>query len=122
MHVLLADDDKVQNLLLSTFLKQKGVKVTIAQDAMQAVMYALRFLPDAIVLDVYMPGGTGVEAIKKLKSSTKTTHIPILVLSGAREPSDREKMLNLGAADFIEKPAEPEVVHDVLLGIVKPPR
>jgi CheY-like chemotaxis protein len=55
----------------------------VAHDAMQALMGAVRSLPDAIVLDVHMPGGTGIEALRKLKASSKTFGIPVVVLSAA---------------------------------------
>ena len=55
---------------------------------MQVMMLAMRARPDAIVLDINMPGGTGMEALKKLKASVKTAHIPVLVLSGSISPAD----------------------------------
>src|SRR4029453_12825784 len=70
MNLLIADDDRVLTHLLSVRLRALGWKVTIAFDAMQALMFAMRSHPDAILLDIDMPGGTGVEAIRKLKVST----------------------------------------------------
>jgi CheY-like chemotaxis protein len=110
MHVLIADDDKTLNLLLSTQFRERGWTVTIALDAMQVVMHAMRSKPDAIILDIQMPGGTGVEALKKLKASTKTARIPVLVLSGSIESVEGDKLLALGAALFLAKPADPEAV------------
>ena len=61
MKVLLADDDKVLTHLLSSGPRAKGVETVVAHGAMQAFMSALRSPPDVIVLDVQMPGGTGIE-------------------------------------------------------------
>ena len=69
MKLLIADDDATLCLLLSTELQAKGWKVEVARDAMQTIMYAIRGQPDCIVLDIQMPGGTGIEALKKLKAS-----------------------------------------------------
>ena len=61
MKVLLADDDRVLTHLLSSRLQAKGVVMIVAHDAMQAFMSAMKSAPDVIVLDVQMPGGTGIE-------------------------------------------------------------
>ena len=114
MKLLIADDDRVLTHLLSSRLRAKGWAVTIALDAMQAVMYAMRETPDAILLDINMPGGTGVEALKKLKRSSKTSQIPVVVLSGSIEPSDEEKVRTLGAEGFVTKPADIDALHAML--------
>jgi DNA-binding response OmpR family regulator len=62
-----------------------GWRVRIAADAMQTIMYALRVQPNVIVLDIQMTGGTGITTLKKLKASTKTSGIPVLVVSGSTE-------------------------------------
>jgi len=57
MTVLVADDDRVQALMLSTRLKARGFRVTLAYDAILAWMSAIQTLPDVIILDIQMPGG-----------------------------------------------------------------
>jgi len=116
MQVLIADDDRVLNLMLASVFRKNGWTVTSAFDAMQAVMSAMRGLPTAIVMDIHMPGGTGVEALKKLKASSKTAHIPVLVLSGSVDAAEAASVIELGAAEFLSKPAEPE---DVLAAVVR---
>lgn len=64
----------------------------VAHNAMQALMTALRTPPDAIVFHIQMPGGTGIEALKKLKASVK----------------------GLGADDFLLKPIDPETLYRAL--------
>src|SRR5213593_1470924 len=71
---------------------------------MQVMMLAMRARPDAIVLDINMPGGTGMEALKKLKASVKTAHIPVLVLSGSINPADQSTVIELGASEFLASP------------------
>jgi DNA-binding response OmpR family regulator len=112
MKILIADDDRVLNHLLTSRLKAKGCEVVNAFDAMQALMSAVRASPDAIVLDIHMPGGTGIEALKKLKANSKTAMIPVVVLSGSMDPNAAAALVcDLGAADFIPKPADPEAVY-----------
>jgi two-component system, OmpR family, response regulator CpxR len=106
MKILIADDDQIQNLMLSTSLRARGFKVTIAQDAIQAWMAAVRTSPDAIILDIQMPGGTGYAVLKQLKSSSKTSQIPVIVLSGSIDPNAVETVKQLGADQFLRKPAD----------------
>lgn len=121
MKLLIADDDRALSLLLSTRLRGKGWTVQVAHDAMQALMFAMRSAPDVIMLDLAMPGGTGIEALKKLKMSAKTEQIPVLVLSGSIEPNDEPDVLALGAAAFMRKPPDFDALHQTLMRVVGAP-
>jgi len=110
MNVLIADDDRVVTHLLASRIRAQGWKVTIAQDAMQTVMFALRTAPDVIVLDINMPGGTGTEALRKLRASTRTMQLPVVVVSGSTDPEVERAVRELGVEAFFRKPVEPDVV------------
>jgi DNA-binding response OmpR family regulator len=104
--ILVADDSRFQVALLTKALEEKGFEVVVAQDAMQAGMVALRTAPDAIVLDRNMPGGSGIDVLKRLKRSTKTQRIPVVVVSGSGDSDIRQIALALGVADFLTKPVD----------------
>jgi CheY-like chemotaxis protein len=104
MTILVADDDAVHLHLVNTRLRAKGYDVVIARDAMQVLMVAMRSKPAAILLDVNMPGGTGLQALKQLKSSMMTNPIPIIVITANDDPKLPETMMKLGAEDFLRKP------------------
>src|SRR5919198_264849 len=104
--ILVADDSRFQLALLGSALEEKGFQVVAAQDALQAGMLALRTAPDAIVLDINMPGGTGLEVLRRLKTSTKTRNIPVLVVSGNDDPDIRQAAMDLGVVDFLSKPVD----------------
>lgn len=113
--VLVAEDDRVVSHLVCSLLRKAGYEVVVAFDAMQTLMTAMRVpQPDAITLDVQMPGGTGFEALRKLKISTRTTGIPVIVLSGSVTEQQREELLAMGADAFLEKPVD----RDALLAAV----
>ena len=119
MRILIADDDRVLSHLLCNRLRARGCDVVAAFDAMQAFMFSLRApQPDAIVLDVNMPAGTGVETLKKLKLSTKTAFIPVIVLSGSTDPRLPEIVVELGAAQFLAKPTDPEALFEALSNLL----
>jgi putative two-component system response regulator len=72
-------------------------------------MFAMRSpAPALIILDISMPGGTGVEALRKLKRSAKTSMIPVVVLSGSTDAGMPAQVKALGAVDYLPKPIAPE--------------
>jgi two-component system cell cycle response regulator DivK len=111
MRILVADDDRVTSRVICDELTEVGHSVVPVFDAMQVLMVAMRQpAPEAIILDLTMPGGTGIEALKKLKMSTKTMGIPVLVLSGTIDARMPDIVKQLGAAEFIPKPVAPDVL------------
>jgi len=122
MKILLADDDRIQTLIISRQLRANGHKVLMAHDAIQAWMAAIQNIPDAIVLDIQMPGGTGAAVLKQLKNSTKTSQIPIVVLSGSMEPTVAAEMVKgLGADEFLSKPVDLKLLFSTLSKLLKIP-
>lgn len=106
--ILIADDSRFQGQLLASFLSPKGFEAVFAADALQAWTAALRSTPQLILLDINMPGGTGIEVLKRLRMSTKTQHIPVIVVSGEENPATESMARSLGAVDFLHKPVEQE--------------
>ena len=109
MRILVAADDRVISTFICGVLAKAGHRATPAHDAMQALMFAMRSpAPELILLDVNMPGGTGVEALRKLKQSARTSGIPVIVVSGVDDPAMPERMRELGALDVLPKPVDAE--------------
>jgi CheY-like chemotaxis protein len=106
--ILLADDDKVQTMMLSTQLRAKGYSVAAAYDATYTVMVAMKSPPDLIVLDIRMPGGTGKAALERIKGSSKTNQIPVIILSGFSDKQTIQETLALGAFEYMTKPVDVE--------------
>src|SRR5438045_4556044 len=104
--VLIADDSRVYVHQVSGWLQDKGAETIAAFDALQAWIFALRVRPDAIILDVSLPAGSGLEVLKRLKASTKTHHIPVIVISGSGGPETRDLVKRLGGEEFLQKPLD----------------
>ena len=122
--ILVADDDRVLSSLLTTFLRSQGFEVEGTFDAIQTWMVALRTRPAAILLDIKMPGGTGLDVLKKLKGSTKTNGIPVVTMSAIDDPTLPTTAKSLGAEEFMAKPVDLAHVYQVLcrlLGKTSPP-
>jgi DNA-binding response OmpR family regulator len=111
VRILVADDDRVVSQLVCAIVREAGHVPIPAYDSMQAVMFAMRPPPPALViLDINMPGGTGLEALRKLKMSARTSPIPVIVLSGSTEADMPQQVKSLGADEFLSKPINPEVL------------
>ncbi len=104
-HLLIVDDDERIRDLLRKFLIRHGFLVSVARDASHArrVLVGLDF--DLIVMDVMMPGESGVELTRTLRETRKT---PILLLTAKGETPDRIEGLEAGADDYLPKPFEPK--------------
>ncbi len=105
MHLLVVDDDTRIRQLLSSFLSEHGFRVTAAGDAGAARerMRAMAF--DLIILDIMMPGESGLELSRHLRS--EKNDVPILFLSALADADDRIAGLMAGGDDYLGKPFEP---------------
>ena len=115
-HLLVVDDDRRIRDLLSRFLSSEGYRVTTAETAAEAraKLEGLRF--DLLILDVMMPGETGFDFARKLRSSSS---VPILMLTARDESESRIEGLALGADDYIGKPFEPRELELRIANILK---
>jgi DNA-binding response OmpR family regulator len=104
--ILVAEDDPVMASTLSGALKSRGYGVVLARDAMQAVMFAVQQQPNAILLDVNMPAGTGLGALARLQASARTSSIPVLVVSGSTDLTLPATVRAEGAKGFFKKPVD----------------
>jgi len=107
-HLLVVDDDARLRNLLRRYLSNSGFRVTGAADALEARTQLASFAFDLIVLDVMMPGETGLDLTRALRADTKfPDRVPVLLLTAMAEPDDRINGLEQGADDFLAKPFEP---------------
>ena len=104
-HLLIVDDDERIRVLLQKFLMRNGFLVTAARDAAHArrILTGLDF--DLLVLDVMMPGESGLDLCKHIRETTST---PIMLLTAKGETDDRIEGLEAGADDYLAKPFEPK--------------
>jgi DNA-binding response OmpR family regulator len=122
MRVLIADDDQGIQGMLSTAMWALGFEPLLASDAMQAIMYARNSGPRVILLDINMPGGTGMLVLKRLKSLPATRSIPIIVISAVEGADVPAQMKEMGAADFFRKPLDMQALLHRIADLAAPPR
>jgi two-component system phosphate regulon response regulator OmpR len=103
-HLLIVDDDHKIRERLTSYLVRQGFRVTSASDteAARGAMRGLRF--DLVLLDVMMPGQSGLEFARELRASSD---IPICLLTARSDPEERVAGLEIGVEDYVAKPFEP---------------
>ena len=104
-HILVVDDDDGIRSLVKKYLNENKFLVTTAENAENALEKIKIIKFDLIVLDIMMPGKSGLEFIKENKKKLET---PIILLTAKGEASERVKGLEIGADDYLPKPFEPK--------------
>ncbi|MNQ71962.1 Transcriptional regulatory protein CreB [compost metagenome] len=115
--LLLIDDDQELCELLISWLSQEGFSVRACHDGQSARAALAEHAPAAVVLDVMLPDGSGLELLKQLR--TDHPELPVLMLSARGEPLDRILGLELGADDYLAKPCDPRELTARLRAVLR---
>ena len=107
--ILIVDDEPANSLALIHILSP-DYTVYAEKNGKNALEAAEEHLPDVILLDILMPETDGYKVLKQLKNSEKAKNIPVIFITGLSDPDGEEKGLEMGAADYIEKPFNPSIV------------
>jgi len=112
--ILVVDDDLNGLRLLSLTLETEGFEVLTAGGGVEGLERIRAESPDLVILDVMMPGMSGLEVCHRIRESSETADLPVIMLTARSEVADRVQGLRLGADDYVSKPASPaEVVARV---------
>jgi CheY-like chemotaxis protein len=109
--VVLIDDDPSMQELLERSLGKRGIRVRGALNGVEGMRLVRELSPDAIVLDVMMPGMDGWTVLTELKNDLELAHIPVVMLTIVDQ---RELGIMLGAAEYLLKPVDPDRLTSVL--------
>ena len=113
--ILIVDDNADTRLVLSARLKANHYHPVFAADALQAITVALKERPDAILLDLGLPGGNGWIVLERFKANTSLSGIPVIIVT-AEDPLVAEtRAIEAGAVAFLQKPVD----QDTLLAAVQ---
>jgi PleD family two-component response regulator len=118
-HILIAEDEAVNRMLLRKILEEEYVVSEVSDGA--GVLRALKESGDsftAVVLDLIMPGMDGFEVLKKISEMPEFSNIPILVATGGSSPDSEAQSLAAGAWDYVTKPYNPVVLRYRLRNII----
>jgi two-component system phosphate regulon response regulator PhoB len=106
--ILVVDDEPDIVALVAYHLAKAGYRVSTAANGTDALRLALQEPPALIVLDLMLPGMSGYEVLRQLRSDESTRNIAVLMLTARREEGDRIQGLSLGADDYLTKPFSPQ--------------
>ena len=104
-HILVIDDDTRLRALLQRYLQENGFAVSAAKDAENARMFLHQYQFNLLIVDVMMPGESGIEFLQKLR---RDSNVPAIILTAMGDTPDRIAGLEAGADDYLPKPFEPK--------------
>jgi CheY-like chemotaxis protein len=120
--ILIADDEQPLRLLVRATLEdesgERRYKIIEAADGNEALEMARRERPELILLDIQMPGLSGLEVCKMLKNDPATSDLMIVMLTAKGQQSDRERGLAAGADDYFAKPFSPLELLQLVDGVM----
>jgi two-component system, OmpR family, phosphate regulon response regulator PhoB len=117
--ILVVEDEPAIQELIAYNLKQAGHQPVRADSAEQAVNLVRTALPDLVLLDWMLPGQSGIEFAKRLKSDKRTREIPIIMLTARAEEQDKLLGLETGADDYITKPFSPRELNARIKAVLR---
>jgi len=118
-HILLVDDeDDIREVAALSLESVGGWRVSSARDGSSGVAMACAERPDAILLDVMMPGLDGPATVQRLRADSRTRDIPVIFLTAKTQGADRRRFAALGVAGTLTKPFDPMTLADQIAAIL----
>jgi two-component system, OmpR family, phosphate regulon response regulator PhoB len=106
--ILVVDDEPDISALVAYHLARESYRVQTAADGAEAMRAVESDVPDLIVLDLMLPGMSGMEVLREMRNRPEMREVPIILLTAKREQEDRIAGLSVGADDYIVKPFSPQ--------------
>ncbi|SFE52343.1 Signal transduction histidine kinase [Chitinophaga sp. CF118] len=112
--ILIVEDDKMSQLVLSRFLCGLGCRIMLAEDGLEGLLLAKASRPDIIILDSHIPGMSGKEMLTYIREDAMLKNIPVIIASGDPFKEASEELLKAGANEYLIKPIEFKRLHITL--------
>jgi len=124
LHVLLAEDNPTNQKLALRLLEKRGHTAVLAQNGREAIAALERERFDVVLMDVQMPGMSGLEATSVIRTRERTTgaHVPIVGVTAHALKGDRERCLEAGMDDYVTKPIQAQLLYETLERLAPIPR
>jgi DNA-binding response OmpR family regulator len=117
--LLIDDEDDIREVATMTLETMAGFEVITAPNGIAGIAKAESERPDAILLDVMMPGIDGMTTFQRLQESETTRSIPVIFMTAKVQAADRKRLADLGARGVIAKPFDPMTLSDEVLALLK---
>lgn len=119
LKVLLIEDEEDIAALIKLHADIAEYKLVAIGDGLNGYEAATKELPDIVVLDLMLPGQSGLDVCRKLKANNTTAHIPIVIISAKSEETDIVLGLELGADDYVTKPFSPRILFSRIKAVLR---
>jgi twitching motility two-component system response regulator PilH len=110
--ILIVDDSPTEMHILKSSVEEAGHQVVTAENGEDGVAAASEHMPDAILMDVVMPGMNGFQATRKISKNAETSNIPIIMVTTKDQRTDKEWGLRQGATAYLVKPVQKKELLD----------
>jgi len=117
-HVLLVDDNPINQEVATGFLHDAGMVVTVASSGLESIEAFERNHFDLVLMDIQMPGMDGLETSRRIRKREEFMEVPIVAMTANAMAADREKSLEAGMNDHINKPVDPAILYQVLKRLI----
>jgi CheY-like chemotaxis protein len=117
--VLVVEDNEDNLFTLRQVLARLPLELSFATSGRQAIEACRRQMPDLVIMDVQMPGMTGLQATGAIRSLPGGAHVPILALTAQAMKGDRERILAAGCDDYVAKPFQPRELIDAIARLLR---
>ncbi|MGE8407136.1 MAG: twitching motility response regulator PilH [Pseudomonas sp.] len=117
--ILIVDDSPTEMYKLTGMLEKYGHQVLKAGNGADGVALALQEKPDAVLMDIVMPGMNGFQATRQLSKDPTTVDIPVIIVTTKDQETDKVWGKRQGARDYLTKPVDEDTLIKVLNGVLK---
>ncbi|MFK8332159.1 twitching motility response regulator PilH [Pseudomonas sp. BJa5] len=117
--VLIVDDSPTEMYKLTGMLEKHGHQVLKAENGADGVALARQELPDAVLMDIVMPGMNGFQATRQLSKDAQTAHIPVIIVTTKDQETDKVWGTRQGARDYLTKPVDEDTLIHKLNDVLK---
>lgn len=119
-NILLVDDSATNIALLEAVLEDKGYQIVKAQCVKDALTSIKKKVPDLILLDLLIPKISGFDFFEQIRSDERTKNVPVIVISALSDKLSEERVLAMGAVDFLSKPVDIQYLTKKVTMILEP--
>ena len=116
--VLIVDDSPTETFTLKSMLEAKGFEVLTAENGADGVALAREELPDAVLMDIVMPGLNGFQATRQLTKDDKTAHIPVVIVTTKDQETDKVWGQRQGAKGYLVKPVTEDQLAETINNVI----
>ncbi len=112
--ILIVEDNEKNRKLARDILAFRGYRVTVAESAEEGLRIARETPPDLVLMDIHLPGMSGIEALRELRAADATRDIPVLAFTASVMPQDRHTITSAGFDGFLSKPIAIKELSDTV--------